>query len=281
MLQKDLIAYFSNRMSEFSSLVKINGVAKNQEAVHDLRVNIKKIRTVIRTFNLQKKNRKIRKILKKNIGDIFKKAGKLRDMQVQCALVKDYEQILGKEFFDLKEYISIKLKLRQKSIRKLLPGDPVVFYNPFISLVNAGIEALDEEKIKNFIVQFIDGRIKKFNKTKVRFYPKKLHKQRKILKELRFTYEMLTSLTSAPDFEDQVLRIKELEEILGRWNDYNLLKASILGHIRVLKKSDPGYVIKMNALSEAVSDDIVRLLDNYHKLIAGLNPVPVDFSKSL
>ncbi|MFO7658212.1 MAG: CHAD domain-containing protein [Bacteroidales bacterium] len=275
MLQKNIISYFDDKMSQFSSQLKIAEMSDNPDAVHDLRVNIKKIRSLIRTFRLHKKNRKIKRMLKNNIGNIFSKAGKIRDLQVQNVLVKDYEKILNKEFFNLKDFISVKIKSELKRFRKILPGDPVVFFNPFFTEISAVIEAMEEKKAKNSIVHFVDDRIRKFNKTRVRFYSKKLHKQRKILKELRFMYEMLLNMPLQLDFEDQVLRIKEVEELLGRWNDYNMLKVSLENHLRKLRKPDSAYVIKINALSETISNDIVNLLDNYQKLIVALKPAPV------
>ena len=122
------------------------------------------------------------------------------------------------------------------------------------------------ELIKNYLVKAI----KKTGENRHRIIPKVLHKQRILLKEIRFCLEMSGEIVSDLDTEDQISRIKEMEDLLGSWHDYNILNRTVEKYMKKLKKTEVDDVIKMNSLTHTISDDIILLLDKYRKSIPNL-----------
>ncbi len=270
MIQKKANTYFEGQVGIIGTNIQIADMSHSSELVHDLRVAIKKIRTFLNVFNLQK-NKRIKKLLKRNIDVIFKKAGNLRNSQVYYELVQDYENLLKKEFYDLKEYLLVKIERRRKSMHKILPKKSNDFLNVLRSEVSENLETITNDKLKKRVGKYLDTSIKKFEKNKNYLDSRDLHKQRKILKEIRFCYEISASINPEEFPDELITKIRELEDILGRWHDYNRLKQTIEMFVLRLRKSKVDQVIKLNTLSDTISNDIVILLDNYHKIIPDLD----------
>ena len=68
----------------------------------------------------------------------------------------------------------------------------------------------------------------------------------------------------------QISRIKEMEDLLGSWHDYNVLNRTVEKVMQKLKGTQVDEVIRMNALAHTISDDIILLLDKYQKTMPGL-----------
>ncbi|HJX70767.1 MAG TPA: CHAD domain-containing protein, partial [Bacteroidales bacterium] len=107
-------------------------------------------------------------------------------------------------------------------------------------------------------------------KNSQRIVPKVLHKQRKLLKEIRFCLEMMSETDENPAAGEQISRIKEMEDLLGSWHDYNVLNRTVEKVMQKLKGSHVDEVIRMNALAHTISDDFILLLDKYQKTMPGL-----------
>jgi CHAD domain-containing protein len=120
--------------------------------------------------------------------------------------------------------------------------------------------------IKNYLTKAI----KRTGKNRYRIIPKVLHKQRMLLKEIRFCLEMSGDMVSEPDAEEQITKIKEMEDLLGSWHDYNILNRAVEKQMQKLKKPEVENVIKMNSLTHTISNDIILLLDKYRKSIPNL-----------
>lgn len=271
MIQENIIAYFKELISELSLQLQVVNVSQNPEAVHDTRVGIKRIRALIKLFNLEKENRRIKKLLRRELRIIFSTTGDFRNYDIQLNLVNDYEIILKKELFDIKEYLINKIDRKRKALRKKMPKKDREFLISLINEISAAIASLPDEKILDRIDKYLSASVKKLDRTRKHILPDDLHKQRKVLKEIRFCREMTGRIIQDHKAEEQIVKIKEVEDILGRWHDYNELKNTVEKFMRRLKKSKVEQVIKMNTLSDAVSNDIILLLDNYHKIIPGLD----------
>ena len=271
MNQENLINYFNNQVDDIHSHLKIAGLSQSTELIHDLRVGIKRVRAFLFVLNLKKKNGKVKKILNKRIEKIFEKAGKLRNFQVYFEFVQEYEKLLKNEFYNFKEFISKKINRKRKTLKRVLAANEK---NPLEILkaeVSESVISLSNEKINQRIEKYLSNIRTQFEKTSNRLIAKNLHQQRKLLKEFRFCVEMINNEPQESETDNQIVKIKEIEDILGRWHDYNELKKVVEGYVSKLKKSDIEQVIRMNALGEAISYDIVLLLDNYYKIMPEFN----------
>ncbi|MBN2214401.1 MAG: CHAD domain-containing protein [Bacteroidales bacterium] len=270
MLQEQIILYFSNLVNDISFHLQTAGLPQSTEAVHDARVGIKKIHALLKVFDLENKNKKIKGILQNHIGIIFKTAGKLRDVEIQSYLLKDYKNLLDHGYSDLEKNLNNKVGKRQKNLRKKLAERKPGFLKILEQEVRSEIESVAEERIDESIRSYLDKATRKIIKNRSRINPKVLHKQRRLLKEIRFCLEMRNLTDLHPATGEQISRIKEMEDLLGSWHDYNNLNKSVEKLMQKLKNSDVDKVIKMNALSHTISNDIILLLDKYRKTIPDL-----------
>jgi CHAD domain-containing protein len=270
MVQEQIKTYFGNQIEEISSHLQVAGLPQSTEAVHDIRVCIKRIRAFLKVFDLKNKNKRIRRLLKNEISILFKTAGKLRDTEVLVYLLQEYEKLLDQDFSELEVKLSEKIDERRKILRKKLPDRQKDFLSKLRQEVIHEIESLPEEKINKLVESYLVKATKKTLKNKQRIIPKVLHRQRKLLKEIRFCIEMTDGMDSNPDTADQISRIKEMEDILGSWHDYNILNVAVVKFMQKLKKSEVDKVVKMNSLAHTVSNDIILLLDKYRKTLPNL-----------
>lgn len=253
-----------------SAHLQVAGLPQSTEAVHETRVSIKRIHAVLKVFDLDHKNKRIKKLQKKEIDTVFKTAGKLRDIEIQAYLLKDYENLMDQDFSHLASKLNEKIGRRQKKLRKILSDRQKDFLLMLQDEVTAELESLTDEKISEHIRNYRVKAIKVAEKNRQKIVPKILHKQRMLLKEIRFCFEMTDEMAQNPDAGDQISRIKEIEDLLGSWHDYNILNRTVEKFTQKLKKSRVDDVINMNSLAHTISNDIILLLDKYRKVIPNL-----------
>ena len=270
MMKKQILSYFRNQIEELSAHLQVAGFPESTEAVHDTRVCIKRIRAFVKLFKVKSKNKKIRKLQKKELNIIFRTAGKLRDLEMRKFLLNDYKKLLNENFPELENKIDVKIVERRKNLREILANGQRDFLLIYQQEVINEIESLEDEKMIDLIKNYLTKAIKRTGKNRYRIIPKVLHKQRMLLKEIRFCLEMSGDMVSEPDAEEQITKIKEMEDLLGSWHDYNILNRAVEKQMQKLKKPEVENVIKMNSLTHTISNDIILLLDKYRKSIPNL-----------
>lgn len=85
----DLERYFAKRVKKIEGFLKIEREALVQETIHELRVEIKKINALLDLLTKVKKDFPVQKY-SKPFNRLFKKAGKLRSIQVEFNLINSH-----------------------------------------------------------------------------------------------------------------------------------------------------------------------------------------------
>lgn len=270
MIQEQIDSYFGNLVHELSVHLQTAGFPQSTEAVHDTRVCIKRIYAFLKVLGLDRKNKRIRKLLKKYINIIFKSAGKLRDDDVRLYLLKDYENLLDQNYFKLEKKLNERIDKGRKNLRRILSVTNKEFLNLLQQEARSEMASFSEDILKETIKNYLDKAIRQTRKYRQRIIPKILHKQRRLLKEIRFCLEMTEDTIPVLSEGEQISRIKEMEDLLGSWHDYSILNKTVEKLMQKLKDTQVDEVIKMNTLAQTISKDIILLLDKYRKAIAGL-----------
>ena len=270
MIQEQIDSYFGNLVHELSVHLQTAGFPQSTEAVHDTRVCIKRIYAFLKVLGLDRKNKRIRKLLKKYINIIFKSAGKLRDDDVRLYLLKDYENLLDQNYFKLEKKLNERIDKGRKNLRRILSVTNKEFLNLLQQEARSEMASFSEDILKETIKSYLDKAIRQTRKYRQRIIPKILHKQRRLLKEIRFCLEMTEDTIPVLSEGEQISRIKEMEDLLGSWHDYSILNKTVEKLMQKLKDTQVDEVIKMNTLAQTISKDIILLLDKYRKAIAGL-----------
>ncbi len=270
MIQEQIDSYFGNLIHKLSVHLQTAGLPQSTEAVHDTRVCIKRIYAFMKVLRLDRKNKRIRKLLKKYINTIFKSSGRLRDDEIRLYLLKDYENILDQKYSKLEKKLNERIDKGRKNLRRILSVMNKEYLNLLQQETKSEITFLSEEILKETIIHYLHKATRKYRKNRQLIIPKILHKQRRLLKEIRFCLEMTDDTIPVLSEREQTSGIKEMEDLLGSWHDYSIFNITVEKLMQKLKDTQVDEVIKMNSLVQTVSNDIILIIDKYRKAIAGL-----------
>jgi CHAD domain-containing protein len=265
MVQEHIRSYIGKQIEDLTAHLQTAGQAQSTDAVHDTRVCIKRIRAFLKVLDLKRKNRAVRRLLKKELGAVFKAAGRLRDTEVQLSLLKDYENLLDQHYSFLEKRLDEKIGNSRRKLREIVSERKEGFLlNLHQEIINE-TDGLADKNIIRSIRDFLVSAIEKNKKNSQRFTPKALHKQRVLLKEIRFCLEMTNDMIPELHADVQIPAIKEMEDILGGWHDYTILSKTVEKQMQKLSITEADNVDKMNLLANTISNDIILLLDKYRK----------------
>lgn len=193
----------------------------NVEAIHKMRTSTKRLRALFQLIEfITEKEFKAKKQLRK-LRQVFKHAGKIREIQIEALLVKEYELKLNVHFPEYLEYLK---RREHKEIAAFLKSIPPIKNRDRI---------LKDEKIINVIENLTDDSLKQFSaafiivKTKIiqrhihnPASNHRIHENRTMLKQIYYLYGILSVLSPIKNyFKTDVMRIREMEQYLGTWHD--------------------------------------------------------------
>lgn len=216
---KALQKYFKNRISDINFILEQQQQFYTSDTFHKLRLEIKKLNALFDLINYSSKKSKHNKTFKP-FKLIFKQAGKIRELQVEEALLKTY---LVSDF--ITEY--------KNDLQKILKEE----FNNFFLITNQPFaKKLQKKYLK------IDDLIAKTSKKKATQYmgkkrieieklldkkvlkKKQIHALRKSLKKYLFNQKMLNYSK-----KDKIIpKEAVLPELLGEWHDYQ----TVIKHLK-------------------------------------------------
>jgi len=234
------------------------------KTLHELRVEIKKIRFIshlIQHFDKKSDDGKLYKPYEK----VFKKAGKIRTLQMQRKLISYFE-----ESDKLEDLLKKNKHAEEKLMKKFFKDREIHFdiINAYKPMINAEIEKSINLNLKlytNHLIKFLFDNIK--TKTNI----SDIHEQRKMIKELifmgGFSKELHTYISNRINFDSA----DKLQEKIGDWHDKMELLKSITYKTLVIKKSERK--IYRNAVKMLVNEmnknlrEIKLLIADFHRNI--------------
>ena len=181
---------------------------------HQLRLEIKKLNAFLDLVNSCSNNFNRKKVLKP-FTKIFRKAGKIRELQLEALTIKKHQ------LDDLLKEYSIDLKLQESKekaeffiiVNQLFPDRLQKKFNKIIPYLTE----INDEKIKIYLEKKNRSIQKLMSKS--RLNRKEMHQLRKQLKTLNYNRKTLST-------KNQVAKttIKEgLTSLLGKWHDCEVL----------------------------------------------------------
>lgn len=225
--------FFEKQTNVFVNNFETASKTADIDAVHDMRVSLKRIDTGLRMLNHDKKaNYRLKKCFNP-LKELFRIAGPLRDFQVQCQIIENIQDSL---------FIEEQLKALFYEKKELLIRNFYIVYKTFDLLKTKRSFRLIEHYIKNISTEEIRQQIEAYEKN--RFSELKqlsdpenlkynLHKARRMVKDLAYLKEM--ALTESPTEDKDYLAYKQTGHILGDWHD----RAVMLNFIEEYRFRDP------------------------------------------
>jgi len=222
MTQQLLLTYLQNQKEIFFANYKNAVKTADIEAIHDMRVSLKRLNTLVKLLNCSKKANFRLKSAAEPLRSLFKKTGRIRDFQIFSELLTTYqnenqydntlliancnnnEKKLTQLFYDsiqLSDYLGLKRNFNNiHSHIKLKNDDEIALQSD-----------LFKKESEARVVRFSDPSNVNYN----------LHSTRKAIKDMSYLQEMLGKSELAND--DQLVKYKEVGRLLGDWHDKSIL----------------------------------------------------------
>lgn len=197
--------YIKKRLNSVERLLKVYDVNNNSEHLHQIRVNIKKIKAVLlfAGYALDKKY-KIDKI-----KNLFRNAGAIRELQLTIKLLKGLQNPPDK--------IILKLQIEEKCLKELFTFNISNFLK-IVKKISSEI-SLPSMPVKNkSIEKYIKKEIKKANNEITGNERTNMHQLRKRLKKIMYIYKALSEKVNKKFILDSEY-INKLQEKAGEWHD--------------------------------------------------------------
>lgn len=209
--------YLKKFEKEFLNTINTN----DEEAIHDLRVSIKKLRALFLFIDeADFANMKSFPYFD-NLKKVFKRAGKVREYQIHKNILQEYEKSLGENFPALHKYIDKNIIDFQQAFQDYMPGLTFreLYHNA--DQLHKKIDGISDNTLNKKLFRFIKTRVDECHSLLFDYqYEIHLHQIRKYLKHIRFiTGQKIGDVHKLFEEEIDFKDTKKIEDILGDWHD--------------------------------------------------------------
>ena len=208
----------------------------NPEAIHDLRVAVKKLRSYFRLYVIICGQADWKTEFSET-EKLFSILGKYRDVEMNYDLVQSYAKENLAAYPSLESYFIANLQIIAGWIRKIIHEYDNDEFAGFTEKLNSGLSKFTNEQIQDEIQKIIRGDLKKAT-PHFKHLREKTHEARKHLKDIFYWLELCPAevIYSTP----QRKKLKKILDGLGDWQDNEVLLIKVK-HFRkdyVAKEAD-------------------------------------------
>jgi CHAD domain-containing protein len=268
-VRKELFVKYINKLyREYNTQFKFAVKGAREQTVHNLRVLIKRFNALFAFLDEAGIYKKDSQLFFYQLKQFFKSAGNLRDIQVKKSLVMIYRNAHELELQEYETYLINRENTAKTGFFNKSSHYPKSGQTQAKKTIISAIQSFKQEELsiqaKSYILKRLRIIEKYLFKNNINKY---LHKIRQTLKQLRYFIEIAQVCTDPNPMEEvDFNEIKEVEDILGSWNDRS-----------VLRQDMERYNMYKQKLGGGLSDpDISRLLiiieDDMKKMVSDLRP---------
>jgi CHAD domain-containing protein len=216
---KFVFKYYRKRIKLIQLYIQKLKVSLDRDAIHDLRVEIKKLRALFYFLEnaglIKFSSPKAFLIIK----PVFKKAGRIRESQLNLEMIKTYK-LKSREISFYKIFLEKNIKKNEKIfLKKVNDFDRKILKKQKIS-VEKICQKFDNQNFMIIFSRIIKNNLKKIRKlTASVIADEKLHKIRMNLKHIDSMISLYLNWKPDDDVNNILLSIKEVEDIMGKWHD--------------------------------------------------------------
>ena len=267
-MAEQIIDYFRKHRQVIEENLELSRDPLDIEAIHNLRLSIKRMRVVAMLAEILSRGKFDMKQQLKDIRKLFRRAGRLRDMQVALQLLKEYDNDGLQSVIDHIE--ARELKQRRKYEEVLSGFDPGIL-DRFEENLIASTAGVDKKVMTHAgftmlsDLEFDIHRIYHSSKEE-----KRLHRIRRRLKDINYLNNIFAeSLPVADHLNISVEKLRELGEVAGTWHDCLTLE-SILGKAIAKDPDSSDHIVQVlknvNLKKKGLHDEYVCILLNEMKI---------------
>ncbi len=190
------------------------------EDIHEMRTSIKRLRALLQLVEFLSDNKFSTKKYLKRGRKLFKSVGTLREIQVEEMLVYKYEEQTNADYSEYSEYLFEKEHREIEMLKKSfgdIEGNNIFNDKDFTEALKSIDKETVESKTQAFVKRKSNILLKMNRKGKI---TKRVHKNRTILKQIYYLYDILTELSGWHIFLGMTKdKIREKEQQIGEWHD--------------------------------------------------------------
>ena len=267
---KSLRKYYKREVNLFFTHLKNARSTPNENNIHQMRVDIKRLKAIFQLIDMISPKEKFEKNFGQYLGEIFKRAGNIRETQVNkdCLSQFKFPAEIEKTY---KEYLRSRQKCFINKFKKTLKKfEPDVLLRS-ISMVKELSDPIDVKQIKKAGINYIQHEVTRI-KELISCLPNDavIHKIRMRLKSLDAIISLLNKILPSPELEKVLSNLKKYGTSIGDWHDRVVVLIS-------LEK----FFIKSEAIAGNKLISFIKHLNGikskndlfYKKMKEGLSPV--------
>jgi CHAD domain-containing protein len=267
---------------EYDAQFRLALKAAKEEPVHDLRVMIKRLTTLFLFLDEADIYKKRSSDFFKRLRTFFRSAGYLRDMQVLRSLIGNYKIRIKYDISEYEYYLEGKETSAKNSFFNSSEKYPKLMQAEVTNAIIGSVRKFNDESLTQKSFAFMIMRLNRIDEyLQSTSTSKYLHKIRQTLKELRYFIEIFQAGADLYLIgESDYIEIKEIENIIGGWNDRSILIEDIKNYKTFNQKF--GYKSTwpdLNTLERVIETDRKKMvkdikihlpLEIFNNVIAGL-----------
>jgi len=226
-----VLSYFRKHKHLIEENLQLCEDPKDIEAIHNLRLSVKRIRVVARIASLVKPDTFIVSKQLREINKLFKCSGRLRDIQVTRQLLIDLQNSILDPVIDQFDHRETK---QRKKFEKTLEKFDYTGLGDLESNLQKAFEGVSPEAVLQaayLLLSDLEIDVHKIFHSSLK--EKRLHDIRTRLKDMNYLNNIFENRLSVADHLNiSIERLKELGEIAGAWHDCLNLEKKLETFIR-------------------------------------------------
>ena len=264
-----LFKYYKKKVRPILTIIENQDHGLEMEDIHQLRVNIKKVRSVFNLIEIL--SPKDFKTQRDDIFNaVFKKAGKIRELQINRNILNQYK-INPSNTALYRQYENHQEKKSTKEFKKTVDD----FNLSQLKKINEKIKLVGEKTNHKKIIlksyKFITGKAQKIKKLTSKVdNPEKVHKLRMHMKSIDAIAALLFQMEQNENLKKLLVSVKQAGDILGAWHDKEVLADSLENFI---EKRQKGTSKKFPPLKKLVNRIKIENQQLFKKSIPKINAV--------
>jgi len=236
------------------------------EDIHQLRVNMKKLRAFFRLLEFSTNRDFLYKDLNKFFRKIFKIAGSIREAQVNIELLKTYKPS-EKTFLAFERFVDLDKPVNKEKLGKAIETLNIEEIETINQSFHKFFISRDLTEKKEFSLDFIGVQIDKIKDILAnRDDAEKIHRIRIHLKTIKPILYVLTKIPDGKIAESSYLSLKDTEDIIGAWHDQVVLATSLRESISA--NYDKHYLKEIEILRAKIN---IKCIDLYSHIMGNLD----------
>lgn len=244
----------------------------NEENLHQIRVNIRKIRAICSILGEYFKNDKAKEC-KSSFGLIAQYTNEARDLDVYLSKLEQYRAILPNKknhLQTLRRYLEEQKNIEYKKLTDFFKGERCVYtilkYQAQVKSNNLikSSKTHSGKIINENLGNIYNSIIKKGSKLTPLSDNKKFHKLRIEFKKIRYFIELLEPVYEKKVYDNLINDLKKIQDLLGNFNDYDV-QMKKLGYFIHKLNLDKDEISSLNFLIEHFQNEQEKIKNKFQK----------------